>query len=242
MSGYEFCSATGTWAGALATFVAVVVALFKGVIHRWLFPVKVHLEWQDCAPYAQIVSARTGMSRPEEVMFRLKLINHGKDEAKDVQVLIDNLERVQPRGGNWIDDALPWQPSPSFVPVSLKWTHLNQPRLDFLPIESSRYVDFGLWQGSQTSPHPTLNLSTEVELRMNGSKLKAGEYRCQIVVTDRSGVLHKAWWSFEFKDEYRPPAEDHELSFIGFRLKMDKVLVGDPPVNTLRRCDCSNCQ
>jgi hypothetical protein len=241
MSAYEFWSASGTWAGAIATFLAVVVALFKGTIHRWLFPVQVHLEWQDCAPYAQTAASRTGMSRPEEVMFRLKVINHGKTEAKDVQVVIENLERVQPGGGNRIDGTLPWKPSPGFVPASLKWTHLNQPRLDFLPTESFRYLDFGLWQWHQTEPCPTLQLSTEGELRMNGSKLDAGEYRCQLVITGRSGVIYKAWWSFEFKNDY-PSADDHPRAFIGFHLKLEKMLMGGLPVNMLCQCGCADGQ
>lgn len=81
MNGYEFSSVAGDWVGAFATFAAAVVALCMGLkkeIRDWWFPVKIHLEWERRPPYQQVVQMNPGHSKPEQVMFRFRLINNGQ--------------------------------------------------------------------------------------------------------------------------------------------------------------------
>lgn len=129
-------------------------------------------------------------------------------------------------------------PLRGFVPVSLKWTHLDQPKLDFFPQGSSRFLDFGLWSWVQGQAHPALFLSTEVALRMGGSTLHSAKYRCQITVTGRDGMYHRAWWSFEFADNDARYGE-HNIKFIGFKLEVEKILAGAQLCKGPMGCACT---
>ena len=81
------------WVGAIATFSAVIVALFKeSILRRWRRPIldiEITLEPADC----HLTQARSGHVVADCYYFRFWIKNTGASRAEQVQVFASKLSR-----------------------------------------------------------------------------------------------------------------------------------------------------
>jgi hypothetical protein len=110
------------WAGALATLLAVLVALFKTeIVNRWRRPIlnaTVFLEPPYCHSttlHYQVQKTALTFVQAQCYYFRLWIENRGKTRADRVQVFAARLFR-KVADGSFTEDR-------SFLPMNLRWAH-----------------------------------------------------------------------------------------------------------------------
>ena len=108
------------WFGAISTFLAVLVALFKEDISNWrrrpiLSLGNVNLEAPNCNKTQADIKDTTGKLIAQYDCYYLRrwIENIGKQRAKDVQVFASALWRKQADGT--------FKKEKSFLPMNLKW-------------------------------------------------------------------------------------------------------------------------
>ncbi len=113
------------WAGAIATFLAVLVALFKDeLLHWWRKPelrVSIELASPDCEKTTLTYQAQkipiTQISA-ECYYLRIWVKNVGKTRAEQVQVFAAKLSRRNADGS--------FKEVEHFLPMNLRWAHAQQ--------------------------------------------------------------------------------------------------------------------
>jgi hypothetical protein len=110
------------WAGACATFLAVLVALFKKELTSWLRRPKLELSVVLESPHCQIMPVQYEAQRVAPTLvqtnccyLRLWVENKGKTRAEKVQVFAAKLSR-RVADGRFIEEA-------NFLPMNLCWSH-----------------------------------------------------------------------------------------------------------------------
>lgn len=132
----------------IAGFVLAFLTALKPIWNKW------------CQPDLEILHGNLGhhslpyapFRTPERhfALIRIPIRNRKGDDwffreaAKNVEV---HLESVKRRGGEF--------PEPKFLPIRLKWAHLDSPRCDWIAEGSSRLLDFATL-APNTREHPTL--------------------------------------------------------------------------------------
>lgn len=118
-------SSFGQYLGAAATFGAVLVALFKDEVLRWIrrpkLTVRIESQPPDCllVPSA-IVYDRTGeLWRGPIYYLRLWIENVGKGRAEQVQVFVSTLFKENANGA--------FAPVAEFEPMNLRWSNSRDP-------------------------------------------------------------------------------------------------------------------
>jgi hypothetical protein len=130
------------WAGATATFFAVLVALFKDEFLRWRRKPKLRVSIKLASPDCQ-KTRLTYMVQKEVITsetadcyyFRLWVENEGKTRAERVQVFASKLLRKKADGC--------FQDVDSFLPMNLRWTHSNEIFTEGISPEMGRHCDLG---------------------------------------------------------------------------------------------------
>jgi hypothetical protein len=113
------------WVGAVATFIAVVVALFKEDLRRWwrrpVLQASLRLAAPDCHKTELLaVQPQSGkaLGKWPCYYFRLWVENSGNLRAEQVQVYASRLLRKHADGG--------FREDTRFLPMNLKWAHAQQ--------------------------------------------------------------------------------------------------------------------
>lgn len=114
------------WAGAIATFLAVLVALFKDSFIKWWYRPKLEVTAKLEEPHCQMTSVYYDVQRvaPTRVVakcyyLRIWIENSGKTRAERVQVFAAKLLR-RAADGEFRTDL-------KFLPMNLLWTHYEGP-------------------------------------------------------------------------------------------------------------------
>jgi hypothetical protein len=110
------------WAGATATFLVVLVALFKdGVLRWWRRPkltVSISLASPDCHKTQMTYESQHNYLVADCYYLRLWVKNLGRTRAEQVQVFAEKLYQ-QGAGGSFKEID-------RFLPMNLKWSHGHQ--------------------------------------------------------------------------------------------------------------------
>jgi hypothetical protein len=109
-------SSLAQWAGAVATFSAVLVALFKDqLLHRFRKPkltIRILPEPPDCV----IATMHSATWDGKAYWLRIWVQNEGKERAEQVQVFVANVYK-QGKANERFD------PVPGFMPMNLRWSN-----------------------------------------------------------------------------------------------------------------------
>jgi hypothetical protein len=137
-----------TWVGSIATFIAVVVALFKEELVRlWRRPVlnaRIKLAAPDCHKTQMTIfdpKTNSVLDQAECYYFRLWVSNIGNHRAEKIQVFVSKLLRRH-ADGSFVEDN-------SFLPMNLRWSHSqlssNGPEIfaDGISPQMGKHCDFG---------------------------------------------------------------------------------------------------
>lgn len=116
----------GSFASAIATLLAVFVALFREELRtRWYRPIltaTIRLKPPDCHKTQQVTSnpIQVLAQRGECYYLRIWVQNEGRQRAEKVQVFVSRLQR-QHADGRFKDVD-------SFLPMNLRWSHISPPQ------------------------------------------------------------------------------------------------------------------
>lgn len=143
-----WCRETAAWAGAIATFLAVLVALFKEELVRiWRRPklgARIKLAAPDChKTQITIIDQKTGSAlvQADCYYFRLWIENKGNQRAEKIQVFVSKMLRRH-ADNTFVEDK-------SFLPMNLKWSHSQMSPLgpeifaDGISPQMGKHCDFG---------------------------------------------------------------------------------------------------
>ena len=128
-SGESASGEIAIWVGSIATFLAVIVALFKEeFVRMWRRPklnARIKLEAPDChKTQMTMLDQKTGsvFLQAECYYFRLWVENIGNTRAEKIQIFVSKLLHRH------ADDS--FVEVKSFLPMNLKWSHSQMFRLD----------------------------------------------------------------------------------------------------------------
>ncbi len=137
-----------TLVGSIATFLAVLVALFKEeLVRMWRRPklnARINLAAPDChKTQMTMFNPKTGspLIQAECYYFRLWIENIGNQRAEKVQVFVSKLFRRH-ADGTFVEDKV-------FLPMNLKWSHSQLSPLgpeifaDGISPHMGKHCDFG---------------------------------------------------------------------------------------------------
>jgi hypothetical protein len=211
------------WAGATATSLAVLVALFREPFVRWwrrpilnvigvMGPPHSHKIAGEYTP--QVVTLTSATSLPSVTIqtfhFRLWIENEGKTRAEQVQVFAASLSRRTVDGSFKIDTH--------FLPMNLRWSHDNQVYAQGISPKIGKHCDLGhIIEPSQkaqfkedlpgvTAMDTVFALALEVQPQSLPHLLAPGTYRLELhiaaansaPVTKTLEIVHSGNW---FDDE-----------------------------------------
>jgi hypothetical protein len=173
------------WTGAVATFAATLVALFKEEFVQWRrapeLKARVTLEPPHCH--------RTEMAFPPSPQrwlcfyLRIEVENTGRTRAELVEIRV---AKIHPKGasGNFIEHK-------PFLPMNLTWSHVGGAVMDGISPGLARHCDLG-YILQPDAPHeapadhvagaPWLTLSLQARSFTGGHLLPPGEYRIDLIV------------------------------------------------------------
>jgi hypothetical protein len=123
-------SCAAQWFGAVATFLAVVVALFKDSIREWLRKPTLIVTCENSPPCTVrtpiFVKDGTGnlLWTGDSYWVRVKIENKGRTRAEKIQVSLSNLYYRPSVDAEFSEDAR------HHFPLNLKWSHIGVPILD----------------------------------------------------------------------------------------------------------------
>lgn len=196
---------------ALGTITAVFATIFfffyerlKNYLNRPILKVDINFQPPDCHRIIGSFNSKFA----EAYWFRLFVENKGKSNAKNIEVLIEKVEKKT------IDE---WQICPAFLSSNLKWTHIDIPLLLNLQPGTKKNVDFGYIYD------PTVNISNEngnshfsqngiTEIKFNVSisvlpftsyhVLQPGEYLFHIIVGASNCKAQRAKFRVRFSKDW----------------------------------------
>jgi hypothetical protein len=171
------------WAGALMTFAAVFVALFKEwLIRLWRRPkltASIEAKYPDC-----IRTAVQWRGRDKEkpwkgwkYWLRVWVKNEGNVRAEKVEVFLSRA---------WVWNDRSFEPLPNFTPMNLLWSYTDDAYVDGISPDMRRLCDLGSIAEPAYSDlaNPSLSLSeTHLSLRQkNTDWLPPGRYKFEIKI------------------------------------------------------------
>jgi hypothetical protein len=185
-------STLAQWIGAVATSLAVVVALFKdaivGCLLRPKLTIRIKPTYPDCVKMP-VSFSRVGSPQwtGEAYWLRLWVENTGHRRAEKVQVFLSSVRRKQRAGGSF-------EPVERFIPMNLRWSNTDffKPEIyaDGISPKMGKYCDLACISdptNPMLQPLPdvvagqaTLDLWVEVFPSDQGNRLSPNEYELEI--------------------------------------------------------------
>lgn len=173
--------------GSLATFLAVLVALFGEQWWRaWNQPVlKVHVRKDDAGCYyktkVQLLGApaHAPVQESEAYYFRLWVTNEGRGPAEAVQVFASALSRRDASGT--------FEAVREFLPMGLLWTHSNPPSTSLARLHAKMGHHCELASVVKHEVPAPLTLSVEVAPFTGWHRLERGTYRLTLRLACANG-------------------------------------------------------
>lgn len=229
-------SAVATWVGALATLVLAVVAVFQDRIRAWMTRPRLSLEARVVPPdchkttwnYTTVTLNWDG--RAVEVRkqapcyyFRLRVLNKGNAEAREVEVYASALERKR--------EDRKYAPVERFTPMNLMWAHFRSPFLPVLCPKMPKMCDLahvihpqhrkelGHDLSAVTDAQAILAFDLQVEPNMRGHLVEPGTYRLSLVVGAANVAPRECTLEIEFPGTWI----DEEADMLGKGFKMRLV-------------------
>jgi len=123
------------WVSAIATVAAVVAAFLLFIATRHLLKARLRIHLVPDPPdwSSGLVANSEAPDGPERVfVVRLRVENRGPDAARNVEAVVHGLRRKQ--DGRWVDAA-------TFLPSTLRWTHVGDRQLPLLLPKTTRHLD-----------------------------------------------------------------------------------------------------
>lgn len=167
--------------GAIATAMAVIIALLQPLVSRWWSKPRVTLELRRRDTELKFKSV-TGPATTQVDDFhgnvRLLVANNGRCAAEQLRVTVTDVYRAIGRDGYEVVEG--------FVQSALNWTHSGSPVLAVLPAHTKTLVDFGYLNPKDSSFPPQLEhvtLYTEVQPSSKYNVLDRGSYIGRLAVS-----------------------------------------------------------
>lgn len=156
---------------AVATLLAVLVALFQEPFRRWKNSPRLGITWRERD------SNREELANGVLTYVRLHVINTGREAARRVEVIITDVYRRHSDGSYQLEAA--------FLPTALKWTHSEAPRCEELPPGAARLCNLGayLYSDANDKTIRKFYLATEIEPENDYNVLDTGVFAIRIVVS-----------------------------------------------------------
>ena len=124
-------SSAAQWFGAVATSLAVIVALFKDPIREWWRKPRLIATCENSPPWTArtplfVNDPRTGnpLWTGDSYWVRVKVENKGRSRAEKIEVSAAKLYYRPSVDGNYSED------SRQHFPLNLKWSHIGAPIRD----------------------------------------------------------------------------------------------------------------
>jgi hypothetical protein len=129
------------WLSAIGTLAAVIFAIYRDTFLQWLNRPKldaiVNNAPPDCHKMSVMIQTNKGyLGHVDGYYFRIKIINHGKTKADNVEVYAHSLEKEQ-NDGNYSTIS-------NFLPLNLNWTHFETPILPAISPGMDRHCNLGV--------------------------------------------------------------------------------------------------
>ena len=181
-------SSAAQWFGAVATSLAVIVALFKDSIREWWRKPELVATCENSPPWTVrtplfVNDPRTGtlLWTGDSYWVRVKVENKGRTRAEKIQVNASKLYYKPAVDGDFSEDLR------HHFPISLKWSHIGVPILDGISPDMSAFCDIialsdpanPYWSKPANTPSNTTvgHLQLEVELPPEFHSLRPGSWK-----------------------------------------------------------------
>jgi hypothetical protein len=179
------------WAGAIATFIVALVALFKDSFNAWLN--RPRLEWEMAMkvpfgkkialPIPVVTQLRAARLTADVYVFRFLIRNVGRRKAEQVQVFAKTLSR-RVAGGRYVPI--------DFLSTNLVWSHLRNGHSEvFAEIspETGRQCDLGFIVTPKAAPAFGTHLEESgeratlaIRLESGNATIGPGTYRLEVIL------------------------------------------------------------
>ncbi|HWZ22247.1 MAG TPA: hypothetical protein VNW06_06305 [Cytophagaceae bacterium] len=223
VSRNDFLGISGAgWAAltAIATFLAVIIALFQDWIRtQWNkanLNFKINLIPPDCHKI-QMISIIDGRQRTFDVIYLRILVTHlSGNPAENVEVMLTNFWQIR-------DDRTK-EPVAHFLPMNLVWSHF-QPRTHIMRVPAGlfRHCDFGFV--ANTGDGSILKLDTIVQPnKVEGGEvpnvIKPGKYQFELLVSGDNVKPKKKIFYLELDKNW----SDNETEMLQKYIKISELL------------------
>jgi hypothetical protein len=223
------CSELGPWAGASATLLAVIIALFKEELIRiWRKPklnAKLSLSAPDCHKIpVKFKDNQSNSLRLDSYYFRLWIENIGNQRAEKVQVFVSKLFQKNASGK--------FEEVKSFLPMNLRWAHSQMnPEIftDGISPKMGKHCDLGhildpnYYLSIKYNPLNIPNgktlfeLDLEVAPNTNSHLLSPGIYRFELKIAAANVIPIIKMFEINHTGNWHPIEKDMFLNGIGIK-------------------------
>lgn len=203
------------WVGAIATAAAVVVALLMSFVGRLLSRAHLGIHAVSEPPdwsFGFIANPDAPDGHEPVFVVRLRVENRGPDAARNVEAVVHSVERRQ--SGEWSRVT-------TFLPSSLRWTHIADRQLPLLVPKTTRHVDLGeLRRTTYVAGDAIFLFALVPQPALAYNILHPGEWRCSVTVAAENARPRRATFEFVVTGDW--DAEDSVMAKTGLRLRRIK--------------------
>lgn len=198
----------------IATFAAVLVALFQEKIKVWFNKAKLSVEIRPNPPdchQIDLTDQQTGKFVSKCIYIRIRVTNESNDKmAKNVEIIASNLWKFQGRKKGIVK----W-----FLPMNLVWAH-NHPITVTIPPKSFRLCDLGafrpLFDGNTRFRFDTMVQPNPVSDGHIPNIIEHGKYLLEVITSGENVKPETIYWEIEFKQDWSD-SEDEMLKRISIK-------------------------
>jgi hypothetical protein len=177
-------SSPAQWAGAVATFIAVLIALFKDSIREWWRKPKLEITCTNEPPWTVRTPLFMNDWTGDSYWVRVKVENKGRTRAEKVQVSVSKLCFSPGPDDSFSED------SRQHFPLNLRWSYYHMALLDGISPHMAALCDVialsdpanPCWpKPPNTPPNSTIGrLQLEVDLPPEFHSLRPGRWKLDL--------------------------------------------------------------
>ena len=198
----------------IATFLAVIVALFQEKIKDWFnqarLKLEIKLEPPDCHQI-DLTDQSTGQFVSKSIYIRIRVTNTSYKTAKNVEIIAANLFE----GSNGSLKVVK-----SFLPMNLVWSHLH-PTVVTIPPKSFRFCDLGPFRpidGKTIFKFDTVVQPNPVSGGLIPNVINSGEYVLELLISGENVKPEQSRWRMKFSSNW----SDNESTMLK-RIAIEKL-------------------